>query len=157
MKIPVLESTFIKELWGNFIKKNTPTQVFLFCECCRIFKITCFEELRLVASIKRYFDTINLKQCGFCRTYFFKILVSELKYKNNHKICESQKIYIYNSPIYNVYVMFYYKILWFYQDFKSGNLRFLNLYSVDAARILELLLEVILSPPKWEAKHLYNS
>ena len=31
--------------------------------------------------------------------------------------------------------MFHYKILWFYQDFKSENLPFLNLYSVQTARI----------------------
>ena len=30
--------------------------------------------------------------------------------------------------------MFYYKIPWFYQDFKSENLYFLNLYSVHLAR-----------------------
>ena len=43
--------------------------------------------------------------------------------------------------------MFYYEIPWFYQDFKSKNLYFLNLYSVHAARILDLL-EVILGPLK---------
>ena len=59
--------------------------------------------------------------------------------------------------IYNVYVMFYYKIPWFYQDFKSENLRFLNLHSVHAAKIRDVTLEVMLSPPKWGTKHLYNS
>ena len=53
--------------------------------------------------------------------------------------------------------MFYYVIPWFYQDFKSENLCFLNLYSVHAARILDLSLEIMLSPPKWETKHFYNS
>ena len=52
--------------------------------------------------------------------------------------------------------MFYYEIPWFYQDFKSKNLYFLNLYSVHAARILDLL-EVILGPLKWGRKNLYNS
>ena len=52
------------------------------CEHCGMFRITCFEEhLRPVASITCYFDTINLKQSGFCRTCYFKILVSEQKYK----------------------------------------------------------------------------
>ena len=50
--------------------------------------------------------------------------------------------------VYNVYVMFYYKIPWFYQDFKSENLRFLNLHSVHAAKIRDATLEVMLSPPK---------
>ena len=44
--------------------------------------------------------------------------------------------------------MFYYKIPWFSEDFKSENLRFLNLYLVHAARILDLSLEIRLSPPK---------
>ena len=41
--------------------------------------------------------------------------------------------------------MFHYEILWFYQDFKSENLCFLNLYPVHAVRILGLLLEIMLS------------
>ena len=41
-----------------------------------------------------------------------------------------------------------YEIPWFYQNFKGGNLCFLNLYSVRAARILELSLKIMLSPPK---------
>ena len=49
---------------------------------------------------------------------------------------------------YNVYVLFYYDILWFYQNFKSENLFFLNQYSVHEARILDLSLEVMLSPLK---------
>ena len=44
--------------------------------------------------------------------------------------------------------MFYYEMPWFYQDLKSENLCFLNLYSVHSAKILDLSLEVILSPPK---------
>ena len=53
--------------------------------------------------------------------------------------------------------MFHYETPWFYQDFKSENLCFLNLYSFHAARILDLSLDVILSPPKRGTKHLYNS
>ena len=53
--------------------------------------------------------------------------------------------------------MLYHEIRWFYQDFKSENLCFLNLFSVHAERILDLSLEVMLSPPKWVTKHLYNS
>ena len=44
--------------------------------------------------------------------------------------------------------MFYNKIPCFHQDFKNENLRFLNLYSVHAARILDLSLEVMFNPPK---------
>ena len=35
-------------------------------------------------------------------------------------------------------LMFYYKISWFYQDFKGENLWFLNLHSLHAVRILDL-------------------
>ena len=68
-------------------------------------------------------------QSGFCTTYPFKIHVSERKCKNNLKNCESQKEYFtILIDIYNVYVMFYYEIPWFYQDFKNENLCFLNLH-----------------------------
>ena len=128
------------------------------CEYYRIFKIISFEEhLRMAASIRCYFDTINLKQSDFCPNCSLKILSSERKCKNNLINRESQKNIFYNSHKYNVSVVLYYKILWFYQDFKSANLCFLNLYSVHAARILDLPLEVMLSSPKWEMKHLYNS
>ena len=50
-----------------------------------------------------------------------------------------------------------YEIPSFYQEFKSENLWFLNLHSVDAARILDLSLEIMLSPSKWGRKHLFNS
>ena len=56
--------------------------------------------------------------------------------------------YSFNYPL--VYVMFYYEILWFYQDFKTENLCFLNMHSVHAARILDLPLEIVLIPPKRE-------
>ena len=46
--------------------------------------------------------------------------------------------------------MFYYDFQWFYQDFKSENFCSLNLYSVQAARIPHLSLEIILSPPNEE-------
>ena len=64
-------------------------------EYCGIFKITCFgEHLRTAASIKRYFDRMNLKQSGFYTTYSLKILVSERKYKNNLKKNVVSKKYI---------------------------------------------------------------
>ena len=44
--------------------------------------------------------------------------------------------------------MFYNKIPWFKQHFKNTNPCFLNLYSVHAARILDLTLLIMLSPPK---------
>ena len=47
-------------------------------EYCGIFKTIRFEEhMRAAASIRCYFDKINLKQSGFCITYCYKILVSE--------------------------------------------------------------------------------
>ena len=121
-----------------------------------IFKITCFEEhlRRTAASIRC--DTINLKQSGLCTTYSFKVFVSELKYKNNLKNRQSsQKIY--NSNINNIYLIFYLEIQWFYQDFESENLRFLNLYSIHAARMLDLSLEIMLSLPKRGTRHIYNA
>ena len=119
------------------------------CEYCGFFKITSFEEhMRTATSIRYYFDTINLKQSGFCKTCSFKIVVSDRKYKNYLKNCESQKKNFFLQFLCNVYVMFYYEIPWFHQDFNGENLRFLNLYSVHAARILDLSLEIMLSPPK---------
>ena len=93
---------------------------------------------------------INLKQSVFCKTCSLKILVLERKYKTNLKNRESQNIYIFQLFIYicNVYLVFYYEIQWCYQDFKSEYLCFLNLYSVRTARIQDLWLEVMLSPPK---------
>ena len=80
--------------WSLFLIKSfkaTWLQVFS-CEYCGIFKITCFEEhLQMAASVRCYFDAINLKQSGFCTTYSFKILVSERKCKINLKSRESQK------------------------------------------------------------------
>ena len=105
------------------------------CEYCGIFKITCFEEhLRPATSIRCYFDTINLKQSGFCTTYYFKIFVLERKKKKKtQKSWISKKILQLSC---NVYVMFYNEFSWFYQHFKSENLCLLNLYSVPSARIL---------------------
>ena len=60
----------------------------------------------------------------------------------------------YNSHVYNVCGMFYYEVSWFYQDFNGKNLCFLNLYLINAAKIQDLSLEIMLSPPKWETKHL---
>ena len=80
--------------------------------------------LRTAAFIRCYFDTINLKQSVFCRTNSFKILVSERKYIIISNIVNLKKIY-FIILMYNVFiVMFYYKTLWFYQDFKSENLCF---------------------------------
>ena len=44
--------------------------------------------------------------------------------------------------------MFYFEIPWFYHDLKSENLRFLNPYSIHGGRILDLSLEIMLSPPR---------
>ena len=53
--------------------------------------------------------------------------------------------------------MFYYEISWFYQHVKSGNLWFLNMYSVHGANILDLSLEIMLSPSEGKITNLYNS
>ena len=111
----------IKNFRETFLKRDSNTSVF-FCEYCWIFKITCFEEhLRKAAFTSCYFDAISLKQSGFCITYYFKRLLSEREYKNNLKNLESQKNIFYNSHIFNVYVIFYNKIPWFYQKFRSAN------------------------------------
>ena len=58
----MFESLFNKELDGNFIKKSLQHRCFLV-------NITCLEEhLWAAASISCYFNTINLKQFGFCTT-----------------------------------------------------------------------------------------
>ena len=53
------------------------------------------------------------KEIWLLRNLLFEILVSERKYEYNLKNRESQKNIFLNSNIYNVYVMFYYKIPWF--------------------------------------------
>ena len=75
-------------------------------------------------------------------------LCSEQKYKNNFKNCESQKNQKKkkNTILIYVYVMFYFELPWF-----------LNLYPVHTAKMLDLSLEIMLSPTKWRTKHLYNS
>ena len=129
------------------------------CEYCGSFKMSRFEtRLRTAASTRCYFDTINLKESGFCTAFSSKILLSERKYKNNLKYGKSQKNLLqFSYTVCNVYVMLYCKNSWFYQYFKSENLCFLYLYSVHAVRILDLSLEVMSSPLKWGTKHLYNS
>ena len=109
---------------------------------CGNFKINCFEEhLPTAVSIRRYFDTINLKQFGFYTTNSFEILVSERKFKNHFKNRESKtNIRQFSYTAYNADVMFYHKIPWFYQYFKSEN-----------------LLLSLFSNLKWGTKHLYNS
>ena len=80
----------------------------------------------MIASIRCYFDTINLKQSDFCPTYLFKTPVFEGEYNNILKNREFQNNNnnnnnnnFYSSQIHNAYIMFYYKIQWFYQDFKN--------------------------------------
>ena len=124
-------------------------------EYCWIFKITFFEEYLQTAALRCYFDTISHKaicNLALAQPILLKFLFQN-ENKNNFKNHEPQI----NSHIYNVYARFCYKILWFYQDFKSENMCFLNLYSVHAARILDLSPELMLSPPKWETKHISNS
>ena len=60
--------------------------------------------------------------------------------------------------VYNVYVMFFYEIRWFYKDFKdSGFFESYKFLKSVSARILDLSLEVMLSPPKWETKHTFTT
>ena len=56
------------------------------------------------------------------------------------------RLFFHSLPILTDFLKF--RPPWFYQDFKSGNMYFLNLYSVHAARTLDLSLEIMLSPPK---------
>ena len=46
----------------------------------------------MAAFIRCYLKTINIKQSDFCKTYSFKTLASERKYKNNAENCESEKM-----------------------------------------------------------------
>ena len=52
-----------------------------------------YPHLQTAAFIRWYFNTVSLKQSGFCATCSFKILVSERKCKNNLKNRKSQKNY----------------------------------------------------------------
>ena len=82
-------------------------------------------------------------------------IISKMVNLKTNKQTNKQKITILIYLL-NVYVMFYCKIQWVYQDFKSENLCFLNLYVRHAVRILDLSLEIMLTTPKWGTKHLYN-
>ena len=85
----MLESLFNRELKTILLKRYYNTGDFT---------ISCFEKhLQTDAPIICHFDTIKLKQFGFCTTYYFKTLVSERKYKNNLKNCEFQKEVFHNS------------------------------------------------------------
>ena len=66
------DSVFNQQIYGNFIQKRLQHKCF--------FMNIAEEHLRTAASIRCYFKTINLKQSGFCTTYYFKIPVSEQKY-----------------------------------------------------------------------------
>ena len=48
-------------------------------------------------------------------------------------------------------LVFSYEIQWFYQDFKSKSLCFLDMYP---AGIQDLSLEIMLSPLKWGTEHI---
>ena len=90
MKIPVLDSFFNKELKATLLKRYSNTRVFL--RVLPNFKTTCFEEhLQTAASISCYFDTINLKQSGFCTTYFLKFFFQNENIKIIPKIVNLKK------------------------------------------------------------------
>ena len=69
----MLESVLIKNYKATSLKRDSNTGI------------------RTAASIKCYFDTINLKQSYFCTTYSFKILVSERNIKIISKIVNLKK------------------------------------------------------------------
>ena len=120
----MLESLFNKELQRNFIKKRL--------------KHRCF----LVSNVKSpangcFYQTFRIRS-GFRTTYSFKILFQHENITIISKIVNLRKKYF--TILYNVYVMFFEEIQWFYQDFKNENLYFLNVYFVHAARILDLSL-----------------
>ena len=110
--VVVVPSETVPFMKSNFFKE---TQTLMFsCEFCGNCKIICFKE--------------HLSQVICFRTEIWKIISKFVNLKKANK----------QTNIKNVYVMFYYEIHWFYQDFKSENLCFLNLYSVNIARILNL-------------------
>ena len=123
----MLNSLFNIELYSNFINKMLQSRCFL-VNIAEFLRSPFLKTLlRTPASIRCYFNTINLKQSGFYTTYFLKFLFHNENIKIISKIVnrKNKTKKIYNSFLtYNVYVMFYYKIPWFYQDFKSENLCF---------------------------------
>ena len=122
------------------------------CEYCGIFKINFEEHLWTAASIRCYFDKINLKQSGFCTIYSFKALVSNEKIKIISKIVHLKKKYF-------TILILYTMSMKCFTTKSSGFTKILkvNLYSVHAVRILDLSLEIMLSALKCVMKHLYNS
>ena len=84
----MLESVLIKNYKATSLKRDSNTGI------------------RTAASIKCYFDTINLKQSYFCTTYSFKILVSE----RNIKIISKKKKLQSSYTVYDIYVVFYHEM-----------------------------------------------
>ena len=110
------------------------------CEYCGIFKIVYFEERSC------FYQLLFQYNQSIAIWLFKKFLFQNKNIKRivNVKFNNSIYIYIYiyiYIHIYKVYVMFYYKIPWFYQQ--------LNIYSVHAARLLDLSRVIMLSPLKW--------
>ena len=95
---------------------------------------------------------INLNQ--FAQPVLLKFLFQNKNVKIISGIVNLKKIYL--TILIYIMFMFYNEIPLFYQDFKSLNLRLLNLYIVYAARTLDLSVEVMLSPSKRGTKYLYN-
>ena len=81
----------------------------------------------MVASIRCYFDRINLKQSDFCPVFEGESnnTLKNREFQNNNGNNNNNNINnFYSSQIYNAYVTFYYKIQWFFQDFKNQNRAF---------------------------------
>ena len=97
-------------------------------EYCGIFKITIFEDPSANGCFyQMLFQHDQFKAIWLLHNLHLKFLFHNENIKIISKIVnrKNKTKKIYNSLLtYNVYVMFYYKIPWFYQDFKSENLCF---------------------------------
>ena len=110
--------------------------------------------------MKNSFERLLLSDVFVVVKMLWKFLFQNENIKRISKIVnlkKEKKNILYNSHICYIYLMFHYKIPWFYQDFKSENLWFLNMYSVHEAKILDLSLQIMLNPPRWGTQHLHNS
>ena len=147
----MLESLFNKEIWSNFVLTDPNTGIFLWTLqkfSDHLFWRTC-EWLLL--------SDVILTQCkANFHTNFQSNLASKLLFQNKNKKIISKIINLILFLQFSYICLFCHKIQWFYQDYKSENLC-LILHSVHTVRILDLSLEIMLIPPIWGIKHLYNS
>ena len=82
--------------------------------------------------MRNNFLTTKIKENLYCLSFSFAqpILIKFLFHNENVKIIsktvnlKKKKKLLFSYTVYNVCVMFYYEILWFYQDFNIENLWF---------------------------------